>query len=87
MGYAPTALTAGSSDSDFVTELLYNRVYSLMWEQGTRWSMPGGMAGWQPCQWTGPLPNGPDTKFTNMLVPAGECDARGLVVPCTPLGN
>ena len=36
-GLAPTTLTAGSSDADFVTELLYNRLYSLMWEQGTRW--------------------------------------------------
>ncbi|HSH46506.1 MAG TPA: RagB/SusD family nutrient uptake outer membrane protein, partial [Longimicrobiales bacterium] len=33
----PTTLTAASSTEDFVTELLYNRLYSLMWAQGTRW--------------------------------------------------
>jgi hypothetical protein len=35
-GLAATGLTAGSSTA-FVTELLYNRLYSLMWSQGTRW--------------------------------------------------
>ena len=80
-GLGATTLTAGSSDADFVTELLYNRLYSLMWEQGTRWidarrynrltDLPVDRAG--------------DSRYTNMLVPAGECDARGLAVPCTPL--
>jgi hypothetical protein len=82
-GLAATTLTAGSPDADFVTELLYNRLYSLMWEQGTRWidarrynrltDLPVDRAG--------------DSRYTNMLIPAGECDARGLAVPCTPLGN
>jgi hypothetical protein len=80
-GLGATTLTAGSPDADFVTELLYNRLYSLMWEQGTRWidarrynrltDLPVDRAG--------------DSRYTNMLVPAGECDARGLAVPCTPL--
>jgi hypothetical protein len=35
-GLAPTTLTVASSDNAFVTELLYNRLYSLMWTQGTR---------------------------------------------------
>lgn len=80
-GLGATTLTAGSPDADFVTELLYNRLYSLMWEQGTRWidarrynrlaSLPVDRPG--------------DSHYTNMLVPAGECDARGLAVPCTPL--
>jgi starch-binding outer membrane protein, SusD/RagB family len=36
-GLAPTSLTAGSSDDQFVTELLYNRRYSLFFEYGHRW--------------------------------------------------
>lgn len=82
-GLAPTTLTAASSNDAFVTELLYNRLYSLMWEQGTRWidaRRYGRLAAL-------PVDRPGDTKFNQMLVPAGECDARGLVVPCTPLGN
>ena len=88
-GLAPTTLTEGSSNDDFVTELLYNRLYSLMWEQGTRWidARRYGRLAALPVDRPTP-PNGPDTKFQNMLVPAGECDARGLGVPCTPMtGN
>ncbi|HTR21828.1 MAG TPA: RagB/SusD family nutrient uptake outer membrane protein, partial [Gemmatimonadales bacterium] len=33
-GLNPTSLTTGSSDAAFVAELLYNRRYSLLWEQG-----------------------------------------------------
>ena len=36
-GLAPTSLTAGSTDDQFVTELLYNRRYSLFFEYGHRW--------------------------------------------------
>jgi hypothetical protein len=36
-GLAPTTLTTGSTDSAFVTEILYNRLMSLLWEQGRRW--------------------------------------------------
>ena len=36
-GLPVTTLTAASPDDAFVTELLYNRLYSLMWTQGTRW--------------------------------------------------
>ncbi len=82
-GLAPTTLTAGSSNDAFVTELLYNRLYSLMWEQGTRWidaRRYGRLAAL-------PVDRPGDSKFENMLVPAGECDARGLGVPCEPLGN
>lgn len=79
-GLAPTALTAASADAAFVTELLYNRLYSLLWTQGTRWidarrynrlaALPRDRAG--------------DQVHTQLLVPASECDARGLSVPCTP---
>jgi len=82
-GLAPTSLTTASSDDAFVTELLYNRVYSLMWEQGVRWidaRRYGRLAAL-------PVDRPGDSKFPNMLVPAGECDARGLGVPCNPLGG
>src|SRR6185503_9619071 len=36
-GLAATSLTIASSDNAFVDELLYNRLYSLMWEGGHRW--------------------------------------------------
>ncbi len=79
-GLPATSLTAGSTDAAFVTELMYNRRYSLLFEQGTSWhdarrfgrqtDLPRDRAG--------------DTIFQFMTIPAGECDARGLVVPCTP---
>lgn len=80
-GLAASSLTAASTESAFLDELLYNRLYSLMWTQGTRWldarrynrlsSLPVDRAG--------------DSVFGNMIVPSGECDARGLPTPCTPL--
>ena len=79
-GLGPASVTAASSTDDFVTELLYNRLYSLMWAQGTRWldarrynrldQLPVDRAG--------------DTRYTNMIIPAAECDSRGLPSPCTP---
>ena len=78
-GLAPTTLTVASSDAAFVDELLYNRLYSLLWEQGTRWidARRYGRLG------TLPLDRGGDVVHPQMLIPAGECDARGLPVPCT----
>jgi starch-binding outer membrane protein, SusD/RagB family len=80
-GLDPTALTAGSSEDAFVTELLYNRLYSLMWSQGTRWIDARRYArlGQLPVDRTG------DTVFPEMIVPANECVARGLGAPCSPL--
>ncbi len=80
-GLAPTTLTAASADAAFVTELLYNRLYSLMWAQGTRWidARRYGRTQQLPQDRTG------DTRYENMIVPAGECTARGLEAPCTPL--
>ncbi len=81
-GLEPIAIAAGD-DEAFVDELLYNRLYSLMWAQGTRWidarryDRLGDL----------PIDRDGDSVFTNMLVPAGECTARGLSVPCTPLGG
>jgi starch-binding outer membrane protein, SusD/RagB family len=79
-GLAPSTLTVLSPDADFVTELLYNRLYSLMWSQGTRWidARRYNRVGTLPLDRLG------DGVHPNMLVPAAECDARGLEVPCTP---
>jgi hypothetical protein len=79
-GLAPTSLTVASPDDDFVTELLYNRLYSLMWTQGTRWIDARRYGRLQSL----PVDREGDSLFPNMLVPAGECDARGMKTPCTP---
>jgi starch-binding outer membrane protein, SusD/RagB family len=90
-GLAPTTLTAASADADFVTELLYNRTYSLLWEQGTRWidarrynriGSNGTVRGGAPGSLALPIDRNGDVIHTQMLVPAAECDARGLSVPC-----
>lgn len=82
-GLDESMLTAGSGDEEFITELLYNRLYSLMWSQGTRWidarrydrldQLPVDRAG--------------DSVYESMLVPADECAARSLDAPCSPLGG
>ncbi|MGH7531365.1 MAG: RagB/SusD family nutrient uptake outer membrane protein [Gemmatimonadales bacterium] len=82
-GLAPTTLTLLSPDADIVTEILYNRLYSLLWEQGVRWIDARRYGR------TGSLPNyrPEDQIFPSMLVPAGECDARGMEPPCDPLNS
>jgi starch-binding outer membrane protein, SusD/RagB family len=82
-GLAASTLTAASPVSDIVTELLYNRLMSLLWEQGTRWvdARKYGRLSQLPIDRPG------DVVHPYMLVPAGECDARNLTVPCSPLGN
>jgi hypothetical protein len=78
-GLAPTTLTAASSDDAFTTELLYNRLYSLMWTQGTRWID----ARRYNRTATLPLDRAGDVVHPNMLIPSAECDARRLTVPCS----
>lgn len=80
-GLAPSTLTIASSDDAFVTELLYNRLYSLLWQQGVRWidARRYDRLATLPVDRTG------DVRHPYMLVPAGECDARRLAPPCTPL--
>jgi hypothetical protein len=80
-GLGPTTLTAGSSANDFVTELLYNRTYSLMWTQGVRWIDARRYNRTASL----PLDRPGDIIYPNMIIPAAECDARRLPVPCTPL--
>jgi hypothetical protein len=78
----PTTLTAVSPDSAFVKELLYNRRYSLLWEQGTRWidarrfKRLSDIANEVPS-----FPNVPSV----MPLPKAECDRRGLPDNCQPL--
>ncbi len=82
-GLAPSTLTDASPDADVLTELLYNRLFSLLAEQGTRWldARKYGRLGSLPIDRAG------DVVHPYMLIPAGECDARGLSIPCAPLGN
>ncbi|HZI23389.1 MAG TPA: RagB/SusD family nutrient uptake outer membrane protein [Gemmatimonadales bacterium] len=78
---APTTVLLASPDSAFVKELLYNRRYSLLWEQGTRWIDArrfGRM---------GDIPKAPPTGGNVakvMPIPDTECAARGLAPGCTP---
>jgi starch-binding outer membrane protein, SusD/RagB family len=77
-GLAPSGLTAASSDAAFVTELLYNRLYSLLFTQGVRWvdARRYGRLNTLPLDRTG------DVVHPHMLIPSAECDARGLEPPC-----
>jgi hypothetical protein len=78
-GLGPTTVTALSPDADFITELLYNRLYSLMFTQGVRWvdARRYNRINTLPLDRTG------DRVHPNMLIPASECDARGLKPPCS----
>lgn len=78
-GLAASGLTTGSADDAFVDELLYNRLYSLMWTQGTRWidARRYNRLGDLPIDRQG------DVVHPNMLIPSAECDARRLSPPCS----
>ena len=78
-GLGAAAINAGSSDADFVTELLYNRLYSLMWTQGTRWVDARRYNRVNQL----PLDRAGDVVHPHMMIPSAECDARGLSVPCS----
>jgi hypothetical protein len=78
-GLGPAALTPASSDAEFVTELLYNRLYSLMFTQGVRWVDARRYNRLN----TLPLDRQGDVVHPHMLIPAAECDARGLEPPCS----
>ncbi len=84
-----TTVTAVSADSVFVKALMYERRYSLLWEQGARWidARRFGRLGDIPAA----VPSGNVPSV--MPVPQSECDARNLtasevipdVLTCTPL--
>ena len=82
-GLAPTGLTAGSSTGAMLDELLYNRRFSLLWEQGTRWidaRRYNRLATIPPVVSGGAVP-------TEIPIPEAECQARSLTAPCRPAGN
>ena len=76
-------LSAASSDAAFINALLYEREFSLLWEQGTTWidarrfnllsTIPLGVT-------NGSVP-------TIMPIPSAECNARNLGGNCNPLGS
>ena len=85
--------TFGSTDP--ITELLYNRKYSLLWEQGATWvdarrygrlntiPIPPGFSNSTP-------PNnnfGASKVPPRLLVPDDECRSRGEEPGCSPLGT
>jgi hypothetical protein len=86
-----SAVGAGDPDSAFVKALLYERRFSLLWEQGTRWidARRFGRLSDIPLD----VPGGHVVSV--MPIPKSECDALGLslgpwsqdqnVVTCTPL--
>ncbi len=79
---AATTLTIASPDAAFVAELLYNRRYSLLWEQGTRWIDA------RRFNRMADIPKQPPTGGNVakvMPIPDPECNGRGLTNGCTPL--
>ncbi len=80
-GLAP--YTGPLTQPALLAELLYNRHYSLLWEQGTRWidARRYGLLATIPMAVTG------GNVPTRMPVPADECNARGLGNICDPLGT
>ena len=82
-GLAPYVGLEAGSDAAFINALLYEREFSLLWEQGTTWidarrfnllnTVPLGVTG-------GSVPS-------LMPIPAAECSARSLPGNCNPLGG
>ncbi|HEY6157410.1 MAG TPA: RagB/SusD family nutrient uptake outer membrane protein [Gemmatimonadales bacterium] len=81
-GLAPTTVTIVSQDSDFVKELIYNRRYSLLWEQGSRWIDARRFN--RLADIINEVPSFPSVPKV-MPLPKAECDARGFATNCTPL--
>ena len=72
------AYSGATTPTALVTELLYERRYSLLWEQGTRWIDArrfGVLNTIPPTVTNGQVP-------TVMPIPTTECDARNLPTPC-----
>src|SRR6266536_2841237 len=90
-----TSLGSLGSKDQAIAELLYNRKYSLLWEQGATWvdarrygllntiPIPPGFSNSTP-----PNPSfGASHVPTRLLVPDDECRSRGLDSGCSPLGT
>ncbi len=82
-GLAPTGLNLASSTAAFLDELLYNRRYSLLWEQGVRWIDARRYNRFSTIPVV--VPNG--AVPTEIPIPEAECQARKLSVPCHPAGS
>ena len=93
-GNLPPLVSLGTP-AQAIAELLYNRKYSLLWEQGATWvdarrygllntiPIPPGFANSTP-------PNtsfGPSVVPTRLLIPDDQCRALGLGSGCSPLGT
>ncbi|HWZ59981.1 MAG TPA: RagB/SusD family nutrient uptake outer membrane protein [Gemmatimonadaceae bacterium] len=84
------ALAAGASASTLLTELLYNRRYSLLWEQGTRWidARRYGVLSTIPAEPIAPTAWPQQGNVPPVMpIPQNECEARGLGTTCDPLGT
>ncbi len=90
------ALASLGTPQQAIAELLYNRKYSLLWEQGATWvdarrygllstiPIPPGFANSTP---PGPPQFGPSVVPTRLLIPDDECQALGQESGCSPLGT
>jgi hypothetical protein len=81
-GLSPIASVATSAA--FVNALLYEREFSLLWEQGTAWIDA------RRFNLLGSIPVGVSTGGhvpILMPIPSAECNARGLGSNCNPLGT
>ena len=98
-GNLPALGSLGTLDQA-ITELLYNRRYSLLWEQGATWvdarrygRIVVAANGNHQIVGIGELPGFGTGNFTpsdvplRLLVPDDECRARGLESGCNPLGT
>ena len=82
-GLAPTTLTAASPTAAILDELLYNRRYSLLWEQGARWIDARRYNRLSTIQVI--VPDG--AVPAEVPIPEAECQARNLTAPCRPAGT
>jgi hypothetical protein len=77
-------LAPGLSADSLLTDLLYERRYSLMWEQGTRWIDARRYGKLSTSIEANPVPLTGGHVPPVMPVPESECQARGLGSVCTP---
>jgi starch-binding outer membrane protein, SusD/RagB family len=72
------AYSGATTPAALITELMYERRYSLMWEQGTRWNDARRFGVLNTIPVAVPGGNVPSV----MPIPTTECDARNLPTPC-----
>ena len=78
-----TTLTVNSSDAAFTSALLYEREFSLLWEQGTTWIDARRFNLLSTISLGVTRGNVP----LIMPIPSAECNARSLGGSCNPLGS